>query len=138
MEIKFRVWDTLIKPNGEIGILGMSEEHFIDARPDRFILQQFTGLKDKNGKDIYDGDFVQHLYSIQTEPRIGQVKWGKYSDKEYVRELECWTVYGWTDWPLSCLINSAGYGWSYFGTTVKESVEVIGNIFETPDLIKIV
>jgi len=74
-EIKFRAWDKEKKV-----MLFMSDGSFSNHRiwwletndcQDRYILMQFTGLKDKNGKEIYEGDKVMasSLYGWKT-PRI--------------------------------------------------------------------
>lgn len=78
------------------------------------ILMQFTGLKDKNGKDIYDGDIVKQLpgFGCEWEDRIGVVK---YSGASF------WFDLG---------------GQAFILDDHDCDFEVIGNIYENPELMK--
>lgn len=88
---------------------------------------QCTGLKDKNGKLIYEGDIVQFGEFYNNEWHsfdIGKVYWGgKYDYPAF--ELQCSTA----DFDMC---NGLSY---VFGEGL--SIEVIGNIYENPELLKV-
>lgn len=73
---------------------------------------QYTGLNDKNGKEIYEGDIVQ--FTIEHEEEIDDVTY-----KEAVHFSEgCFNVDG--EVPLNAF---------------SDECEVIGNIYENPELL---
>jgi uncharacterized phage protein (TIGR01671 family) len=148
--IKFRVWDKQFKcwvgrfshdwvgtGIGNVGGLDiqpwkcmsfegqiMSNDNmggFVDSNQQDYIIQQFIGLLDGNGKEIYEGDVVEF-----DETSIGGYK--GIGEVEYVTDM---TLYG----PCYCLWviksevkdeNQSDTGFMRFPFNVK----VIGNIFK--------
>ena len=118
-EIKFRAWDKLFKEMFDVPML--SNKAVFHAIPPKFMpegvplaqveLMQYTGLLDKNGKEIYEGDIVK------AGENIVLIIWNK----------------GFASFAL------AKTGWMYdhfFGEIDNERCEVIGNIHENPELLE--
>lgn len=129
-DIRFRVWDTerkiFVACINDVIRFGCESVMTIPANCNNYTIQQFTGLKDKNNKEIYEGDIVKASYSFPIDREefdeisdIYEIKWqnSKYGGKpgfELSRNDE--RIYG--EWPRS------------------EDIEIIGNIFENPELLK--
>jgi uncharacterized phage protein (TIGR01671 family) len=119
-EIKFRVWKQ------DISIMCYGYEHYIsDAEQNNYPLMQFMGLKDMNGQDIYDGDILQCEYI----PSYFAVEWNN--------EASCY------DWYVMTETKKLG---ASFAKAIEDApiktkkplcqiIEVIGNIYENPDLL---
>ena len=121
-EIKFRVWDKESKyfcVNPEDYnmdyFMYMDGELYWDGYPvdkGRYEIMQFTGLKDKNGKEIYEGDILKIPH--YTKYRLSYVNDLSYQGLFLIRH------------------NQGGEFWNDISN--KNQVEVIGNIYENPDL----
>ena len=103
-----------------------------DAFSDEMIVMplQFTGLTDKNGKEIYEGDIVRSFDNINrvSDPHLSVSEpTYKTTSVEYYNgafRLTC------SEFKHGCgIVNN------YAGAMAKD-LEVIGNIYETPELLK--
>lgn len=107
-EIKFRAWDKQdhrywnFKEMEDIGISIFGDEP-------EMIIEQYTGLKDKNGKEIYEGDVLVIPDEFGTVHRISAV------------------------FKNGCFVDSY-YHWSISRQSKAHQREIIGNIHENPEL----
>jgi len=120
-EIKFRAWDKVFNlmwdknsfTSGKTSVLFDWIERNKD--PKGIILMQYTGLKDKNGKEIYEGDICgsEAVYSDNFQYEI------RYGDGKYY------------------ISNENGVQDDLIREVIRMyKLEIIGNIYENPELIK--
>lgn len=120
-EIKFRAWDRVQRTMGYFELLDATT--IMAGRMEDLEIQQFTGLKDKNGKEIYEGDILQHI-------QYQKNKTLKYGERIYaVRGIK--KIVEWNDYQHNNTKRYVGYGIS---SPVK-NFEVIGNIMANPELL---
>lgn len=137
-DIKFRAWDKVSKKMLKIGLMDLDDMTIYNARSGdfrcsyqrktkysdfeefkdvkRLIFMQYTGIKDKNGKEIYEGDIFatdnNHNFTVIYEDTRFIGVDGDRSGKGYVCCVD------------SCYKNGSS------------SIEVIGNVYENPELLE--
>jgi len=144
-EIKFRAWDNswTIKEMIYFGIFDTDDGlHCKDGVTDirEAEIMQYTGLKDKNGKEIYEGDMLMIHQIDSNRKEVARAKnLVRWNLGEAKFDFE---------WCANGLIGVGGSSFSLFlhnfrKPANKESaldwyfeIEVIGNIYENPELLK--
>jgi len=126
--LKFRVWGKIMKrwwcEDSQYLQMDGKKIHpapwstlSADLPDEHIVIQQYTGLKDTNGKDIYEGDIIQ----LEGSPISYSIEWDKYQ------------------WAINAH-GALGYDpdWNLqpFNHCVYERAIVVGNIFETPELLE--
>lgn len=138
--LKYRVWDNernkyhntndFIDNNGVLGCVAWTVG-FVRYKDGLCVVEQCTGLKDKNGKLIYEGDIVKKEFKnkpfsskAKTKEKLIKIKWNDIeacfsfdflNEKDKHDDFQCWE-------------NSWGHKYS--------DDEVIGNIHENADLLE--
>ena len=119
-EIKFRAWEDVgtkgtFRMTYDIGVLPIINQNewvenaniFINPTKGSSILMQYTGLKDKNGKEIYEGDIMKDNWTDS----IGYIE---FSDGQF---------------------KASSFGYAEDIACRMEESEVIGNLYQNPELL---
>lgn len=121
--LRFRAWDKETKTMNGMAEIYRNRNQEIELRPrdEDIILMQSTGLKDKNGKEIFEGDVIDIEVNDTETPinarvfqnsKIGVLMFHVFEDNE--------------DVPMVELLE---------GNSV--AFEIIGNIYENPELLEV-
>jgi uncharacterized phage protein (TIGR01671 family) len=119
-ELKFRVWDGLKMNYPKVISFDMERVSFAPENLGGGMIavpikncMEYTGLKDMNGKEIYEGDFIQNVADNGKRLSIFEIRW-QQACCGFVKEREDGNT---------------------FTLDISKYFEVIGNIYENPELI---
>lgn len=124
-EIKFRAWDgqdTMIYFDFDSikhdGLIDWNEKKYSDTGGGLYIanceIMQYTGLQDKTGRDIFEGDIIQWI-NYTTNNGMKNITVIKYDDKDASFYIGSWYDRDFPD--------------------TSEEALIIGNIYENPELL---
>ena len=128
-EYKFRVWDTENKEMLKVQELDFEDTFYggrLSIRTDQYndyfdiedmILMQYTGLKDRNMKEIYEGDIIKIKH--------------EFDNTEYICEI----IYVDGAFRTKKFIFGSYYDCLYYWYANDCEIEIIGNVWEDSDLL---
>lgn len=123
-EIKFRAWNEKLKCMSKVLELDFQHDaircipgHLPKNRLSDCVLMIYTGLKDNNGKEIYEGDIVKYNADYENPEDWGTVVWSEGGFASFALKMK----------KSSSFLLGKRFGSEY---------EIIGNIYENPELLK--
>ena len=113
--LKFRVWEIDDKCWGNLAYLeccGPTLTHLLySEEPEKYIIEQCSGLKDSQGQEIYEGDFVEW----KEESLTGSIQWSQED--------------------VAFVLNLSGNSGALLNPEYASRYTIIGNIHENSNLL---
>ena len=146
-ELKFRVWDKKLNKftRGYDEEVGSFDEvysdppgiffaglRYLNEDSNRYIIQQYTGLKDSKGKEIYEGDIVKELRFDDWGDTVGY----EYRGVVYYKTLDNYDFNNGLKFSGVVTFPNLEENQKYIGNSLQTNCEIIGNIFEHKHLLE--
>lgn len=158
-EIKFRAWDNENKYmvtskqgvftalRNSMNIVRQDDGYYNDGdllkpNKEKYTLMQFTGMFDKNGKEIYEGDIIltQPLKDkpfprkARSKRLRGIVKYQVLCGQNFIGEPDEVKYWG-AEWGIEIIDKKDYEKYNNYGWGLFFECEVIGNIYDNPELL---
>lgn len=137
-DIKFRMYVKVTKKMFEVGKLNLQyNKVYAKNHPQSYYrtedveLMQYTGLKDQNGKEIYEGDIIEFSYDTFTgnfDTKIGKGTIEFISGAFYIKPFE---IEG------KKIKDIENEEWFLLYSVNEDTLKVISNIYDNPELLEV-
>ena len=134
-EIKFRAWNykkMIYNVSVQNSLIMNHVKEFDYVTKSNYPIMQYTGFKDFNGKEIYEGDVLEYVsYQREENKRIEIVQFDSNCGGWYVHRQACTLA--------DVLFEQHNEEWQLrqnYKPSDKKKVRIIGNIHENPEILK--
>lgn len=147
-EIKFRAWNTEVNHMAKVVTVqemlaycpeGEDCDSNLEWYNENLIIMQYTGLKDKNGKEIYEGDVVEYWYELSRNQ--GKVTEQTFEGVVVFKDVKIENGYEpdsrHIGFVLECKNEPQHGGDTWYTDLSASNLEIIGNIYENPELLDV-
>ena len=146
-EIKFRgihnydshwIYGNLTIQDDECFIYPQKSEEGMNSRDayevDPSTIGQLVGLKDKNRKDIFEGDWIENGHGNRKEVRIGNYRLTAFSNHDLTASYKHYGVHGYSE-AYDSKISTGVIHWPSDTVLIDDTYKITGNIHENSELI---